>query len=49
MTCLPLQCVRDLKEGRAVNCPVYSFSEHQRLDETKYLYGASVIIGESIS
>jgi len=24
---------------------VYSFSEHQRLDETKYLYGPTVIIG----
>ncbi|KAG7532162.1 hypothetical protein FFLO_03790 [Filobasidium floriforme] len=42
------QCVRDLKEGKAVNCPVYSFDEHQRLEETKYLYGASVIIVEGI-
>jgi uridine kinase len=24
---------------------VYSFKEHQRLDETKYLYGATIIIG----
>lgn len=24
---------------------MYSFAEHQRLDETKYLYGAAVIIG----
>jgi len=27
---------------------VYSFSEHQRLEETKYLYGAAIIIAEGI-
>jgi len=27
---------------------VYSFSEHQRLGETKYLYGAAIIIAEGI-
>lgn len=26
---------------------MYSFQEHQRLPETKYLYGATIIIGTS--
>ena len=39
------QCLADLKAGRQSNIPIYSFTEHQRLDETKYLYGASIIIG----
>jgi uridine kinase len=38
-------CLSDLKAGKQSNIPVYSFAEHQRLDETKYLYGASIIIG----
>ncbi|KAF8134911.1 armadillo beta-catenin plakoglobin [Boletus edulis] len=41
-------CLADLKACRQSNIPVYSFAEHQRLDETKYLYGASVIITEGI-
>ncbi|KAI0635823.1 armadillo/beta-catenin/plakoglobin [Trametes polyzona] len=39
------KCLADLKAGRQTNIPIYSFTEHQRLDETKYLYGASIIIG----
>jgi len=27
---------------------VYSFAEHQRLEETKYLYGATIIISETV-
>ncbi|GJE88636.1 uridine kinase family protein [Phanerochaete sordida] len=42
------ECLQDLKQGRQTNIPIYSFSEHQRLDETKYLYGAAVIITEGI-
>ncbi|KAI0368662.1 armadillo/beta-catenin/plakoglobin [Pilatotrama ljubarskyi] len=41
-------CLADLKAGRQSNIPIYSFTEHQRLDETKYLYGASIIIVEGI-
>ncbi|KAJ3537673.1 hypothetical protein NM688_g6646 [Phlebia brevispora] len=41
-------CLADLKACRQTNIPIYSFSEHQRLDETKYLYGAAVIITEGI-
>lgn len=38
------QCLADLKSCKQTNIPIYSFSEHQRLDETKYLYGAAIII-----
>lgn len=41
-------CLADLKACRQTNIPVYSFAEHQRLDETKYLYGAAIIITEGI-
>lgn len=43
------KCLADLKAFRQSNIPVYSFAEHQRLAETKYLYGATVIIGRSSS
>ncbi|KAG2131365.1 armadillo beta-catenin plakoglobin [Suillus clintonianus] len=41
-------CLADLKACRQTNIPVYSFAEHQRLDEAKYLYGAAIIITEGI-
>ncbi|KAJ3850338.1 armadillo/beta-catenin/plakoglobin [Lentinula lateritia] len=41
-------CLADLKACRQTNIPVYSFAEHQRLEETKYAYGATVIIAEGI-
>ncbi|KAF5382162.1 hypothetical protein D9615_004389 [Tricholomella constricta] len=41
-------CLADLKACKQSNIPVYSFAEHQRLAETKYLYGATIIITEGI-
>ncbi|KAK2460331.1 hypothetical protein APHAL10511_007720 [Amanita phalloides] len=41
-------CLADLKACKQSNIPVYSFAQHQRLAETKYLYGASIIIAEGI-
>ncbi|TFK75223.1 armadillo/beta-catenin/plakoglobin [Pluteus cervinus] len=41
-------CLADLKACKQSNIPIYSFSEHQRLRDTKYLYGATVIITEGI-
>ncbi|PPQ67489.1 hypothetical protein CVT25_006030 [Psilocybe cyanescens] len=41
-------CLADLKACKQTNIPVYSFAEHQRLEETKYLYGATIIIAEGI-
>ena len=42
------QCLGDLKACKQSNIPVYSFAKHQRLAETKYLYGATIIIGKCI-
>ncbi|KZO96697.1 armadillo/beta-catenin/plakoglobin [Calocera viscosa TUFC12733] len=39
-----VQCLKDLKGYKQTHIPTYSFVSHQRLAETKYLYGASVII-----
>ncbi|WFC98559.1 uridine/cytidine kinase [Malassezia yamatoensis] len=45
---LLIQCVRDLKQSRAVQIPVYSFTQHQRTNDTTYLYGQSVIVVEGL-
>ncbi|PWN45060.1 uridine kinase, partial [Ceraceosorus guamensis] len=42
------ECVRDLKRSRAVEIPTYSFVEHQRMKQTSYMYGATVLIVEGI-
>ncbi|KAL0580943.1 Uridine kinase [Marasmius crinis-equi] len=41
-------CLKDLKACKQSNIPIYSFAEHQRLEETQYLYGAAIIIAEGI-
>lgn len=41
-------CLADLKACKQSNIPIYSFAEHQRLDETQYIYGPSVILTEGI-
>ncbi|KAI0064778.1 armadillo/beta-catenin/plakoglobin [Artomyces pyxidatus] len=41
-------CLSDLKNLQQTNIPIYSFTEHQRLKETKYLYGATIILAEGI-
>lgn len=41
-------CLGELKACKQSNIPVYSFAKHQRLEETKYLYGATIIITEGI-
>lgn len=40
------QCIQDLKDCKAVQIPNYSFVHHSRLEETTYLYGAAIVIGE---
>ncbi|KAG8688239.1 Uridine kinase [Ceratobasidium sp. 394] len=42
------QCLADLKACRQANVPIYSFTEHQRMKQQKYLYGANIIIVEGI-
>lgn len=38
--------LRELKEGRKVEIPKYSFVKHSRLEDTATVYGANVIILE---
>lgn len=38
--------LKELKEGRKVEIPKYSFVKHCRLEETATVYGANVIILE---
>ncbi|KAJ1027019.1 hypothetical protein NDA18_003039 [Ustilago nuda] len=42
------QCIKDLRQSKAVEIPVYSFVQHQRTSETNYLYGPAVLIVEGI-
>lgn len=37
-----------LRRSKAVEIPVYSFTEHQRTSEKTYVYGATVLIVEGI-
>ena len=45
---LLVQCIKDLKASRAVQIPVYSFTQHQRTNQSTYLYGHTVIVVEGI-
>lgn len=47
-TDLLIQHVRELKQGRAIEHPVYSFVEHTRLPETVEMKSAKVILVEGI-
>lgn len=40
--------LRDLKSGKAIDCPQYDFNTHKRTQNTKPMYGANVIIFEGI-
>jgi len=40
--------VGKLKEGKSVEIPIYDFTLHQRVKETKRVYGATVILFEGI-
>jgi uridine kinase len=46
---LMVEKLRELKEGRKVEIPKYSFVKHSRLEETATVYGANVIILEESS
>ncbi|KAL3453152.1 uridine kinase family-domain-containing protein [Aspergillus insuetus] len=43
-----VQCLGDLKQGKKVDIPVYSFVEHQRQKHTTPLYSPHVLILEGI-
>lgn len=43
-----IDALRELKAGHSVTCPIYDFSIHDRLAETKTIYPSKVIIVEGI-
>ena len=45
---LLVEALRDLKQGRSVQCPVYDYSIHDRTDKTVTIRPAKVIIVEGI-
>ena len=47
-TDLMVQQLRELKDGHAIRCPVYPYSDHNRTDETVLIQPAPVIIVEGI-
>ena len=40
--------LKDLKAGKAIHCPVYSYAEHQRTSETELIRPSKVVIVEGI-
>ncbi|MBR3641745.1 MAG: uridine kinase, partial [Oscillibacter sp.] len=47
-TALLVEHLRLLREGQAVECPVYSYVDHNRTNETRTVYPTRVIIVEGI-
>ena len=47
-TDLLVEHLKQLKSGQAVNCPIYSFSDHNRTEETELIAPTRVIIVEGI-
>lgn len=47
-TDLLIEHLKELKEGRSIQCPVYSYSDHNRTDETVEVFPTKVIIVEGI-
>jgi uridine kinase len=45
---LLVEHLRELKAGRPVECPVYSFSDYDRTDKTVTIHPAAVIIVEGV-
>ena len=47
-TDLMIEHLKELKAGRAIECPVYSYSDHNRTDETVTIQPTKVVIVEGI-
>ena len=45
---LLIEHLKELKEGRPIRCPVYSYVEHNRTEETREILPTKVIIVEGI-
>ena len=39
---------KELKAGKAIRCPVYSYADHQRTNETELIRPSKVVIVEGI-
>ena len=40
--------LKELKSGKAIHCPVYSYADHQRTEETELILPSKVVIVEGI-
>ena len=47
-TGLLVEHLRELKAGRSIRCPVYSYVDHNRTDETLEIFPTKVLIVEGI-
>lgn len=47
-TDLLIEHLKELKEGRSIQCPVYSYADHNRTGETVEIFPTKVIIVEGI-
>lgn len=47
-TDLMVEQLKELKAGKAIRCPVYSYADHQRTSETELIWPSKVVIVEGI-
>ena len=47
-TDLMVEQLKELKAGKAIRCPVYSYTDHQRTNETELIRPSKVVIVEGI-
>ena len=47
-TDLMIEQLKELKAGKAIRCPVYSYADHQRTNETELIRPSKVVIVEGI-
>lgn len=47
-TDLMVEQLKELKAGKAIRCPVYSYADHQRTSETELIRPSKVVIVEGI-
>ena len=48
MGSLMVEQLKELKAGKAIRCPVYSYADHQRTSETELIQPSKVVIVEGI-
>lgn len=45
---ISVEQLKELKAGKAIRCPVYSYADHQRTSETELIRPSKVVIVEGI-